>query len=83
MAYMNGVAQARSGICSSPQWVICKRQGGEQSPRHETVRSVVENANAWLLNNKRLDRRHDRSAAIIQSLLTATYISVVANKLAK
>jgi len=46
------------------------------------VRSVVENANAWLLNNKRLDRRHDRSAAIIQSLLTAACIFVIANRLA-
>ena len=44
-------------------------------------RSVVENANAWLLNNKRLDRRHDRSAAIIQSLLTAACIFVIANRL--
>jgi hypothetical protein len=46
------------------------------------VRSVVENANAWLLNNKRLDRRHDRSAGVIQSLLTTACIFVVANRLA-
>ena len=46
------------------------------------VRSVVENANAWLLNNKRLDRRHDRSAGIIQSLLTTACIFVIANRLA-
>ncbi len=46
------------------------------------VRSVVEKANAWRLNNKRLDRRHDRSAAIIQALLTTACIFVVANRLA-
>jgi transposase len=46
------------------------------------VRSIVENANAWLLNNKRLDRRHDRSAGIIQSLLTTACIFVIANRLA-
>jgi transposase len=48
----------------------------------DVVRSVVENANAWLLNNKRLDRRHDRSAGIIQSLLTTACIFVIANRLA-
>jgi hypothetical protein len=42
----------------------------------------VENANAWLLNNKRLDRRHDRSAGVIQSLLTTACILVIANRLA-
>jgi transposase len=39
--------------------------GSEHDSGLGVVRSVVENANAWLLNNKRLDRRHDRSAAII------------------
>jgi hypothetical protein len=42
----------------------------------------VENANAWLLANKRLDRRHDRSAGVIQSLLTTACIFVIANRLA-
>ncbi len=46
------------------------------------VRSVVESANAWLLNNKRLDRRHDRSAVVVQSLLTTACICVIANRLA-
>jgi len=45
------------------------------------ARSVVEKANAWLLNNKRLDRRHDRAAPIIQSLLTSACIFVIANRL--
>ena len=46
------------------------------------IRSVVENANAWILNNKRLDRRHDRSAGIVQSLLITALIFVIANRLA-
>jgi hypothetical protein len=46
------------------------------------VRSIVENVNAWLLNNKRLDRRHDRSAGVLQSLLTTACILVLANRLA-
>lgn len=45
-------------------------------------RSKVENANAWILNNKRLDRRHDRLAEIIQSLLAAAGIFVIANRCA-
>ena len=47
-----------------------------------TVRCVVEHANAWLLANKRLDRRNDRLAMIIDALLTAACIFVLANRLA-
>src|SRR5215210_2833897 len=35
-----------------------------------TVRCVVEHANAWLLANKRLDRRNYRLTIIIDALLT-------------
>src|SRR3954468_8349249 len=35
-----------------------------------TVRCAVEHANAWLLANKRLDRRNDRLTIIIDALLT-------------
>jgi hypothetical protein len=56
--------------------------GSEHGSGPGAVRSVVENANAWLLNNKRLDRRHDRSASITQSLLTIACIFVIANRLA-
>jgi len=57
---------------------ICRSQ--EHPLVRGGARSVVDNANAWLLNNKRLDRRHDRSAGIIQSLLTTTCIFDIANR---
>ena len=43
------------------------------------VRSVVEHDCAWLLANKRLDRRQDRLGRIILALLTAARIFIVAN----
>src|SRR3954466_13280230 len=46
-----------------------------------TVRCVVEHDCAWLLANKRLDRRHDRLGRMILALLTAACIFVVANRL--
>src|SRR3954462_4605287 len=46
-----------------------------------TVRWVVEHANAWLLANKRLDRRNDRLTSIIDALLTTACIFVIANRL--
>ena len=61
---------------------LIRKIGSDHGSGLGVVRSVVENANAWLLNNKRLDRRHDRSAGIIQSLLTAACIFVIANRLA-
>ena len=45
------------------------------------VRCVVEHANAWLLADKRLDRRHDRSTNIIDALLTTACIFLIANRL--
>ena len=45
------------------------------------VRSVVEHDCAWLLANKRLDRRQDRLGRIILALLTAACIFIVANRL--
>jgi len=47
------------------------------------VRCIVEHVNAWLLANKRLDRRHDRRGAIVDALLTAACIFVVAARLVK
>src|SRR5947209_1734226 len=44
-----------------------------------TVRCVVEHDCAWLLANKRLDRRHDRLGRMILALLTIACIFVVAN----
>src|SRR5689334_6334078 len=46
-----------------------------------TVRCVVEHANAWLLANKRLDRRNDKLALIIDGLLTTACIFMIANRI--
>ena len=77
---------ADAGYDSADNRWLCLREGIRPLIRkigsgHGSARSVVENANAWLLNNKRLDRRHDRAAPIIQSLLTTACIFVIANRL--
>ena len=43
----------------------------------------VERSNAWVLENKRLALRYDRLGFIIQSLLQAACIFVVAKRLAR
>ena len=48
-----------------------------------TVRHVVENAMSWLLLNKRLDRRQDRSALILQALLTTACTFIAAKRAAE
>ena len=45
------------------------------------VRCIVEHDCAWLLANKRLDRRQDRLGRVILALLTAACIFVIANRL--
>jgi hypothetical protein len=45
------------------------------------VRCVVEHGCAWLLANKRLDRRQDRLGRVILALLTAACIFIVANRI--
>ena len=86
-----GRLYADAGYDSADNRWLCLRQGIRPVIRHKgvdhgsglgAVRSIVENANAWILNNKRLDRRHDRSAGVIQSLLTTACIFVIANRLA-
>jgi hypothetical protein len=42
---------------------------------------VVEHDCAWLLANKRLDRRQDRRGQIILALLNAACIFIVANRI--
>lgn len=44
------------------------------------VRCVVEHDCAWLLANKRLDRRHDRLGRVILALLNAACIFIIANR---
>jgi len=95
LALVVGVAISRlfadAGYDSADNRWLCLREGVQPLIRHKgtdhgsglgVVRSVVENVNAWLLSNKRLDRRHDRSAGVIQSLLTTACIFVIANRLA-
>jgi len=45
------------------------------------VRCVVEHGCAWLLANKRLDRRQDRQGRVIQALLYAACIFIIANRI--
>ena len=61
---------------------MIRHKGVDHGSGLGVVRSVVENVNAWLLSNKRLDRRHDRSASVIQALLTTACILIIANRLA-
>lgn len=95
LALVVGVAISRiladAGYDSADNRWLCLREGIQPVIRHKgtdhgsglgVTRSIVENVNAWLLNNKRLDRRHDRSASVIQSLLTTACIFVIANRLA-
>ena len=46
-----------------------------------SVRCVVEHGCAWLLANKRLDRRQDRQGRVIQALLYAACIFIIANRI--
>jgi transposase len=70
---------------------LCAREGVEPRIREVgqphgsglgSVRCIVEHDCAWLLANKRLDRRHDRLGRTILALLNAACIFVVANRLA-
>jgi hypothetical protein len=45
------------------------------------VRCIVEHGCAWLLANKRLERRQDRLGRVILALLNAACIFVIANRL--
>ena len=46
-----------------------------------SIRCIVEHDGAWLLANKRLDRRQDRLGRVILALLNAACIFVIANRL--
>src|SRR3712207_2275461 len=45
------------------------------------VRCVVEHDCAWLLANKRLDRRQDRLGRVVLALLTAACIFIIAKRI--
>src|ERR687886_2370037 len=73
---------ANRGLCWREGILPVIRQSGDpHGSGLGTVRRIVENVNAWLLANKRLDRRNDRLALIIDALLTAACIWVIANRL--
>jgi transposase len=69
---------------------LCLRDGIQPSIREigaphgsglGSVRCIVEHDGAWLLANKRLDRRQDRLGRVILALLTAACIFIIANRI--
>ncbi|WP_286209115.1 transposase [Azospirillum sp. A1-3] len=85
-----GRLYADAGYDSADNRWLCLRDGVQPHIRkigepHGSglgkVRCIVEHGCAWLLANKRLDRRQDRLARIILALLTAAAIFIIANRL--
>jgi transposase len=83
---------ADKGYDAGPHRDLCRAFGAEPcihkrgQPRGSgpgAHRWPVERSNAWLLDNKRLALRHDRLGFIIQSLLQAACIFLVAPRLAR
>jgi transposase len=73
---------ANRQLCRRDGIQPCIREVGEpHGSGLGAVRCVVEHDCAWLLANKRLDRRQDRLGRIILALLTAACIFIVANRL--
>ena len=72
---------AADQLCAAEGRRDAAREASRTAPDLGTVRCVVEHANAWLLANKRLDRRNDRLTNIIDALLTTACIFVIANRL--
>jgi hypothetical protein len=59
----------------------CIREVGEpHGSGLGAIRCVVEHDCAWLLANKRLDRRQDRLGRVILALLTAACIFIITNR---
>ena len=60
----------------------CIREVGEpHGSGLGSVRCIVEHDCAWLLANKRLDRRQDRLGRVVLALLTAACIFIIANRI--
>ena len=85
-----GQLYADAGYDSAENRDLCLRDGIEPHIRKVgeahgsglgSVRCVVEHDCAWLLANKRLDRRQDRLGRVILALLTAACIFIVANRI--
>jgi hypothetical protein len=70
------------GLCLQDGIQPCIREVGQpHGSGLGAVRCVVEHGCAWLLANKRLDRRQDRLGRVILALLNAACIFLVANRL--
>ena len=83
---------ADKGYDAEPNRELCRAFGAEPClrkrgrPRGSGLgkrRWPVERSNAWLLENKRLALRYDRLGFIVQSLLQAACLFLVAGRLAK
>ena len=81
---------ADAGYDSADNRALCLRHGiqprirkigATHGSRLGRIRCVVEHDCAWLLANKRLDRRQDRLGRVILALLTAACIFIVANRI--
>ncbi len=70
------------GLCLRDGIQPCIRKAGEPhgSAGLGAVRCVVAHGRAWLLANKRLDRRQDRQGRMILALLHAACIFIIANR---
>jgi len=80
---------ADAGYDSADNRALCRQDGIQPYIRRVgashgsglgAVRCIVEHGCAWLLANKRLDRRQDRLGRMILALLTAACIFIVANR---
>ncbi len=85
-----GRLYADAGYDSAANRGLCLRDGIQPHIRQAgephgsglgSVRCVVEHDCAWLLADKRLDRRQDRLGRMILALLTAACIFIVANRI--
>jgi transposase len=85
-----GRLYADAGYDSAANRDLCLRDGIQPRIREVgaphgsglgAVRCVVEHDCAWLLANKRLDRRQDRLGRVILALLTAACIFLIANRI--
>jgi len=85
-----GRLYADAGYDSAANRDLCRRDGVQPRIREVgaphgsglgAVRCVVEHDCAWLLANKRLDRRQDRLGRVILALLTAACIFLIANRI--
>jgi transposase len=83
---------ADKGYDAEPHRELCRQFGAEprihkrRQPRGSGLgqrRWPVERSNAWVLENRRLALRYDRLGFIIQSLLQAACIFLVAGQLAR